>query len=242
MILKLRRKCTTTETIQHRNVVASLFVFIAEVLITAMLSRGNSASNIGKLYRPLVATTWAWIPQRHHHGIRRYIPCGGHELDGGWRHTNIHWDGSVVTTPSRRYSSNTFSKSSTTSIQGEERKDSDDVVIEATNMAMSICGDDLSVRASSTFGGLKYYNTDIDNRFRVLFVLGGPGNYQRYGNFLFLYGARFGYSHTWFDYFSLDTIGRIGKRNTKCTDGAEFSRCPFFGWRVVTECTGRFTT
>lgn len=84
----------------------------------------------------------------------------------------------MATTLSRRYSSSSDSLSSTTSIQGEEMNDSDDIVTETTKMAMSICGDDLTQKAYSTFGGLPYYNTDIDNRFRVLFVLGGPGKYN----------------------------------------------------------------
>jgi hypothetical protein len=84
----------------------------------------------------------------------------------------------MATTLSRRYSSSSDSLSSTTSIQGEEMNDSDDIVTETTKMAMSICGDDLTLKAYSTFGGLPYYNTDIDKRFRVLFVLGGPGKYN----------------------------------------------------------------
>jgi hypothetical protein len=71
------------------------------------------------------------------------------------------------------------------SIKGEEMKDSDDIVVEAKKVAMSICSDDLSIKACSIFGGLKYYNTDIDNRFRVLFVLGGPGKHTQSGSFLF---------------------------------------------------------
>ncbi len=67
-----------------------------------------------------------------------------------------------------------------TSIQGEGKKDPEDMATEARNMALSICGDDLSVRACSTFGGLRYFNTDIDNRFRILFVLGGPGKFDTF--------------------------------------------------------------
>lgn len=46
---------------------------------------------------------------------------------------------------------------------------------ESTNYAAALCGDERSSQAASKFGGLKYFNTDIDRRFRVLFVLGGPG-------------------------------------------------------------------
>jgi hypothetical protein len=47
--------------------------------------------------------------------------------------------------------------------------------METINYAEALCGDDLSVRAVSSFGGIKYFNTEVDRRFRVLFVLGGPG-------------------------------------------------------------------
>lgn len=51
----------------------------------------------------------------------------------------------------------------------------DTVEPEAINYSDILCNDDLSVRAMSSFGGIKYINTDVDSRFRVLFVLGGPG-------------------------------------------------------------------
>ena len=142
-------------------------------------ARGTSHGSIRKLYRPLIATVDAWIPQRlghhDHRRTRRFIPrvC---DNDGcSWRYQNIN--------PTRATSKHWYSigstRSSTTSIQDEEKKEPDDPVTEAMNMALSICGDDISVNACSTFGGLKYYNTHIDNRFRVLFVLGGPGTYSR---------------------------------------------------------------
>ena len=122
--------------------------------------------------------------------------------------TSKHLYGTAMaTTISQLYSSSNYIRSSTTSIQVEERKNSDDSVTEATNMAMSICGDELSVRASSIFGGLKYYNTDIDNRFRVLFVLGGPGNYNPYTTTFFMEHAL--NTHTQFTIISIyDRKGR----------------------------------
>lgn len=177
------------------------------MLITTMIAHGNgNVCHLSKWhYRPLITKTSAWIPSHRlrsdYHRIRRDIPRGGNEVYCSWRYLSIkpicttskHWYSSVAIVPSRCYSSSSssssYSSSSTTSIQGEERKDSDDIVTEATNMATSICGDDLSVRASSTFGGLKYYNTDIDNRFRVLFVLGGPGNYIRCDCFTYICNA-----------------------------------------------------
>lgn len=47
--------------------------------------------------------------------------------------------------------------------------------------AYSLYGDELSSNAASAFGGLKYYNTNMDDRFRVLFVLGGPGKSEKNG-------------------------------------------------------------
>lgn len=49
--------------------------------------------------------------------------------------------------------------------------------METINYAGALCGDDASTRALSTFGGIQYFNTDVDKRFRVLFVLGGPGEF-----------------------------------------------------------------
>jgi hypothetical protein len=49
--------------------------------------------------------------------------------------------------------------------------------VEATSYAATLCGDNLTSRSISTFGGIQYFNTDVDSRFRVLFVLGGPGTY-----------------------------------------------------------------
>ena len=196
MIFRPGRKFTATTSIHHRNFVVSLAVLIAEMIVTTMMSRGggsSSSSTTCKLhFCPLIATTWAWIPHRlrnDHHSISRYIPRGCNDLDFDRRSPNvksiysasIHGYSSMRSAPSHRYSSSSNSRSSTTSIQRGERNNPNDIVTEARNMAMSICGDDLSFRACSIFGGLKYFNTVIDNRFRVLFVLGGPGKNIRYG-------------------------------------------------------------
>ena len=72
--------------------------------------------------------------------------------------------------PSRNSHCSTSSSSATVALHSTTSAEA-----EATEYAASLCGDDLSVKAASNFGGLKYFNTDIDGRFRVLFVLGGPG-------------------------------------------------------------------
>jgi hypothetical protein len=192
MIFQPRRKLRATISLRHRNNIVtttSLAVFIAEMLITIMITRGYGGNNICRLHRgSLIATTWAWIPYRlrnDQHHIRKYIPGGDNKVDGRRINSNLypttHSSGGcmVVNTPSRHNVSRSDRESSTWSIEVEKRKDSYDIVTETTNMAMSICGDDLSAKACSLFGGLKYYNTDIDNRFRVIFVLGGPGKYNR---------------------------------------------------------------
>jgi hypothetical protein len=69
---------------------------------------------------------------------------------------------------SNTFSTSTARPSSVTSAEAEGTTGS--ALYSAT-----LCGDPLSVKAQSNFGGLSYYNTAIDQRFRVLFVLGGPG-------------------------------------------------------------------
>jgi hypothetical protein len=191
-----RRKFITIK-IHHQIIVVALVAFIAEMVITTIIARSSrniSSTSIRKLvshYCPLIVTTRAWMPQRLRNdqyritGSSKYIPRGGCNADDcSWRYVNRNptctaskqWHDSMAISPSARcYSSRTYSSSSMTSVQGEDKKEPGDIVTEATNMAISICGDDLSVKACSSFGGIRYYNTDIDNRFRVLFVLGGPG-------------------------------------------------------------------
>lgn len=41
--------------------------------------------------------------------------------------------------------------------------------------ALSLCDDSHTIQAAANFGGLQYWNTVTDDRFRVVFVLGGPG-------------------------------------------------------------------
>jgi hypothetical protein len=67
---------------------------------------------------------------------------------------------------SKRFSTSTARPSSTTSAEAERT---------SALYSATLCGDPLSIKAQSNFGGLVYYNTAIDQRFRVLFVLGGPG-------------------------------------------------------------------
>jgi hypothetical protein len=67
---------------------------------------------------------------------------------------------------SKRFGTSTTRPSSTASAEAEGT---------TALYSATLCGDPLSVKALSTFGGLTYYNTAIDQRFRVLFVLGGPG-------------------------------------------------------------------
>lgn len=57
--------------------------------------------------------------------------------------------------------------------RSERAKNAEEV--DTIQYANVFCADDLSVRALSSFGGIQYVNTDVDSRFRVLFVLGGPG-------------------------------------------------------------------
>jgi UMP-CMP kinase len=56
----------------------------------------------------------------------------------------------------------------------QKASDSTDVA-RATQAANCLCDSDASRKAMQIFGGLQYYNTNIDKRFRSIFVLGGPG-------------------------------------------------------------------
>ena len=196
------RQQFVTITIQRRLVIVSLVAFIAEMVVMTIIARGNlhtiSSRGIGirmwlSQYRPPITTIGAWIPQRlhseHRRSCGRYISRGGSDHDCGYRYRNSNptvtpskqWHDWMATTPSARcYSSRSSSSSPVASIQVEGKKDPEDMATEARNMALSICGDDLSVQSCSTFGGLRYFNTDIDNRFRILFVLGGPGKFDAF--------------------------------------------------------------
>ena len=46
---------------------------------------------------------------------------------------------------------------------------------EAQREVATLCNDAVSQQAKRSFGGIDFYDTSIDPRFRVLFVLGGPG-------------------------------------------------------------------
>jgi hypothetical protein len=99
--------------------------------------------------------------------------------------------------------------------------------VNAINFADALCGDDLSVRAMSSFGGIQYFNTDVDNRFRILFVLGGPGELYRF----FQIELMLDYSFSYFVFF------RFGKGNAKRFDGTKLSSGAFFCGGIATQCT-----
>ena len=223
----------TISTRRRTVVTASLFVWIfveMRIITTMMMVRKTGSShgrqNIGQLKpRPMIATTWAWLPLQlrprdDQYRLRRFISQIGTEEGCSRRYSYMyptiitpkHRYGPMTAKPSQRYSSSSSSTgsssdstSSTASIQRI-----DDIVTEATNMANSICGDDLSVKACSNFGRIKYYNTDIDSRFRVLFVLGGPGKSTRCGAiFRFILSRK--YSLTNISILSLVRLAGSGK-------------------------------
>ena len=185
MIFQPRRKNLTISFHRRANFssLVIIIIIIIEMVVTRLGARGTYHSSIRQLHRPLIATAAAWIPQQqqqrlghgdHHYRTRRLILRGSGGNDGcNFKYQNIN--------PTQRGTSKHWftigstRSSTTTSTQDEEKKEPDDAATEAKNMALSICGDEISARAYSTFGGLKYYNTDVDKRFRVLFVLGGPG-------------------------------------------------------------------
>jgi hypothetical protein len=127
-----------------------------------------------KLYHPLSAAL-AWMPRNLYRTWSKYYfqprADGESYIPQTFTRAIQRYDTNAKI-PSRFYSS----PSSTTTSQNEmEAADEINKATVATELAKTLCCDDLSSRASSTFAGIKYYNTDIDGRFRVLFVLGGPG-------------------------------------------------------------------
>jgi hypothetical protein len=134
------------------------------VFIVTMIFRNNN------IQRPF-ASTMAWIPQRLSRSYKQGVILGGMESRLG----NDIRTFTILSKLSHGPSQNYGRKALSASVQENTPQPA---AVEAMNYTTYLCGDELSSQACSTFGGIKYYNTDIDERFRVLFVLGGPGAYR----------------------------------------------------------------
>jgi len=123
---------------------------------TVMLSSGRRcAAWMVPRYHPAVAPTAAAAAVSHDHYLKRF------------RGGASNGDSIGNTFRSSSSSSTTVLQSSTSStLDNAERT-------EVLQLAKSALGDNT---AAWDFGGLKYYNTAGDNRFRCLFILGGPGS------------------------------------------------------------------
>ena len=93
-----------------------------------------------------------------------------HHPHGGAPFLNINHNN-----PQSSSFSTSTATSSSSSLHSTTDNDETTTTSSLQEQASSLCGDARTRQALRDFGGLRYFNTALDDRFRVLFVLGGPG-------------------------------------------------------------------